>query len=338
LKKEIDRIESEISRPDFWEDDTLARSIIAQLKDLKERYQDWSRLSQEIGEAGGLILLAKEDDSLQKEVESEIRKLEIDLKKFEVKVLLSDKFDRDNAIISINSGAGGTEACDWAGMLFRMYTRWADSKDFKVELVDILDGEEAGVKNVTFIARGKYCYGYLKAERGVHRLVRISPFDANKRRHTSFASVDVIPEVSEDVEVDIKPEELKIDTFRASGRGGQHVNVTDSAIRITHLPSGIVVTCQSERSQHQNKQTALRVLKSRLYQKMQEEQKKNLEELSGDKKRIEWGSQIRSYVLHPYLMVKDHRTDYQTSKAQAVLDGELDEFIEAYLRKSRASS
>ena len=212
-----------------------------------------------------------------------------------------------------------------------MYTKWADSKKHKVEVADVLEGEEAGIKNVTLIIRGLYSYGLLKAERGVHRLVRISPFDANKRRHTSFASVDVIPEVSEDIDVDIKPEELRVDTYRASGCGGQHLNVTDSAVRITHLPTGIVVASQSQRSQHQNKHTALRILRSRLYQKIQEEQKKQMDKLHGDKKRIEWGSQIRSYVFHPYNMVKDHRTNMETGNVQAVMDGDLDRFIEAYL-------
>lgn len=216
-----------------------------------------------------------------------------------------------------------------------MYTRWAESKGYNLEILDILEAEEAGFKSITFLVKGPYAYGCLKAEKGVHRLVRISPFDANKRRHTSFASVDVIPQISEEIEVEVKPEELKIETFRASGHGGQHVNVTDSAVRITHIPSGIVVSCQSERSQYQNKQTALKVLKSRLYQKMREEKKRELEKLSGDKKKIEWGSQIRSYVLHPYLMVKDHRTNFETSQAMKVLDGELDDFIHAYLKEEK---
>lgn len=318
--------------PEFWDNQALSQKVISELKDLKDKFQTWSELNKRVNDAGELISIVEQDAGLQQEIARELQSIGSDVGRFEIKVFLSDKFDRENAIVSINSGAGGTEACDWANMLFRMYGRWADAGKYKLELVDILEAEEAGIKNVTFIIRGLYAYGYLKAERGVHRLVRISPFDSNKRRHTSFASVDVIPEISEDVELEINPEDLKIDTFRSSGRGGQHVNVTDSAVRITHIPSGIIVSCQSERSQHQNKQTALRVLRSRLYQKLEEEQKKELEKISGDKKRIEWGSQIRSYVLYPYLMVKDHRTDYQTSNANAVLDGDLNGFMEAYLR------
>ncbi|MBN2119813.1 MAG: peptide chain release factor 2 [Candidatus Omnitrophica bacterium] len=332
LKEKIGELEIRMGVPEFWDNQALSQKVISELKDLKDKFQTWSELNKRVNDAGELISIVEQDAGLQQEIARELQSIGSDVGRFEIKVFLSDKFDRENAIVSINSGAGGTEACDWANMLFRMYGRWADAGKYKLELVDILEAEEAGIKNVTFIIRGLYAYGYLKAERGVHRLVRISPFDSNKRRHTSFASVDVIPEISEDVELEINPEDLKIDTFRSSGRGGQHVNVTDSAVRITHIPSGIIVSCQSERSQHQNKQTALRVLRSRLYQKLEEEQKKELEKISGDKKRIEWGSQIRSYVLYPYLMVKDHRTDYQTSNANAVLDGDLNGFMEAYLR------
>jgi peptide chain release factor 2 len=320
---------------DFWNNRAQAQEVIAELKELRQELDTWRDLKSRIAEAKELIALSQEDSSLLKDVEKEIRDLAQELSAFEIKVFLSEEFDKENAIVSINSGAGGTEACDWSNMLFRMYSRWAEARKYKLELVDILEAEEAGIKNVTFIIRGRYAYGYLKSERGVHRLVRISPFDANKRRHTSFASVDVIPEVSGDVDIEIKPEELKVDTFRSSGAGGQHVNVTDSAVRITHIPSGIVVSCQSERSQHQNKHTALRVLRSRLYQRLEEEKRRQINQLSGDKKKIEWGSQIRSYVLYPYLMVKDHRTDHQSSQAQAVLDGSLDDFMEAYLRTQK---
>lgn len=323
-----------MSVPAFWDDQNKSQKIINKLKDLKDKHEIWTQLCKEVNDIKDLLELAAQDSSFEKEIEKQIKDLQKHLKSFEIRVFLSSRFDKDNAIVSINSGAGGTEACDWAGILFRMYSRWAEKRTYKVELADILEAE-AGLKNVTFIIRGLYAYGYLKTERGVHRLVRISPFDANKRRHTSFASVDVIPEVSEEVEIEVKPEDLRIDTYRSSGHGGQHVNVTDSAVRITHTPSGIVVSCQSQRSQYQNKQTALRILKSRLYQKMQEEQKQRMEKMAGNKKRIEWGSQIRSYILHPYLMVKDHRTNFQTSNAQAVLDGDLDSFIEAYLRYSQ---
>lgn len=237
--------------------------------------------------------------------------------------------------MSINAGAGGTESCDWVSMLLRMYSKWAAANKFGLERIDFLAGEEAGIKNVTIIVKGPYAYGYLKAESGVHRLVRISPFDANRRRHTSFASVDVIPEVSDDITIDIKESDLRIDTFRSSGRGGQHVNVTDSAVRITHIPTSIVVQCQNERSQHKNKATAMKVLKARLYEAEREKKRKELERQYAKKQKIEWGSQIRSYVMHPYSMVKDHRTNYQTSNVQAVMDGDLDSFIQAYLKLNR---
>jgi len=331
LRRHIQEIEYQMRSPSFWEEKEN-RKKIEELKEYKEMYETWSKLHKEITQLEELINLVKEDSSFEKEVEEELNILEKELLAFEMRVLLKERFDREDAIVSINSGAGGVEACDWAGMLFRMYSRWADTKGYKIEVVDFLEEEEAGFKNITFLVKGKYAYGFLKAEKGVHRLVRISPFDANKRRHTSFASVDVIPQVSEEVEVEIKPQDLKIETFRASGHGGQHLNVTDSAVRITHIPSGIVVSCQAERSQYQNKQTALKILKSRLYNRLQEEKRKELEKISSDKKKIEWGSQIRSYILHPYSLVKDHRTGYETSKALAVLDGDLDGFIEAYLK------
>lgn len=242
--------------------------------------------------------------------------------------------DKNNAILNINSGAGGTESCDWASMLLRMYSKWAANNKFDVEQIDFLSGEEAGIKSVTIIIKGPYAYGYLKSETGVHRLVRISPFDSNSRRHTSFASVDVIPEISDDIKIEIKESELRIDTYRAGGRGGQHVNVTDSAVRITHLPTKIVVQCQNERSQFNNKSTAMKVLKARLYEFEREKKAKELEKQYAKKQKIEWGSQIRSYVMHPYSMVKDHRTNCQTSNVQLVMDGNLGEFMEAYLKFS----
>lgn len=267
-----------------------------------------------------------------KHLDEEAAKLVKAVDVFEFKSYLNQEADPLNAILSINSGAGGTESCDWANMLLRMYTRWAEDKGYKVDMLDILTGEEAGIKNVTIIIQGEYAYGYLKSESGVHRLVRISPFDANKRRHTSFASVDVIPEISDDIKIDIDESQLKIDTMRAGGRGGQHVNVTDSAVRITHLPTGIVVQCQNERSQFKNKATAMKVLRARLYEKEMEEKQKKMTKAYEDKKKIEWGSQIRSYTLQPYMLVKDHRTGYETSNALGVLDGNIDEFMEAYLK------
>jgi len=267
--------------------------------------------------------------SLMEEASEVSRKID----ELEFKCILSDEADKNSAIVSINAGAGGTESCDWAGMLQRMYLRWSEEHDHKVEVVDQLNAE-AGIKSVTFIVKGDYAYGYLKAEIGVHRLVRISPFDSNKRRHTSFASVDVIPDIDKNIKVEINENDIKIDTYRASGAGGQHVNVTDSAVRITHMPTGTVVQCQKERSQHKNKDTAMKLLKARLYELERRRQSEDIMQSYGDKKRVEWGSQIRSYVLHPYKMVKDHRTGEETSNAEKVLDGDLDRFIERYLKNA----
>ncbi|RKY33000.1 MAG: peptide chain release factor 2 [Candidatus Omnitrophota bacterium] len=331
-KKKIEELQLRMSSPHFWQDQETSSLVIEELKGLKEEVESFSNLEEKIDELREIIDLG--DTSYYKEVLKEVEKIEEEIKKIRLRVLFSEKFDEANAIVEINSGAGGTEACDWAGMLLRMYTRWAQKKGFKVRILNEVRGEEAGIKNVTFLVEGRWAFGYLKAEKGVHRLVRISPFDANRRRHTSFASVDVLPEVKEEVELKINPEDLKIETFRASGHGGQHINRTDSAVRITHLPSGIVVSCQNERSQYQNKQTALKVLKAKLYKLKEEEREKEMEEISGQKKKIEWGSQIRSYILHPYLLVKDHRTNFEVGRAREVLDGELDEFIQAYLIKS----
>ncbi len=280
--------------------------------------------------------LAEGDESLADELKENIENLRKKVDAAEVEAFLSGKHDSSNAIITIHSGAGGTEACDWVSMLFRMYSMWCDKNGYKLEIMDLQPGDEAGYKSITFLVEGDKAYGYLKTEHGVHRLVRISPFDANKRRHTSFASVSVLPEIAEDdTEIEINPADLKIDTFRASGAGGQHVNRTDSAVRITHIPTGIVVSCQNERSQHKNKAFALKILKSKLYQLEQEKKRKELEQLEGEKKKIEWGSQIRSYVLHPYKMVKDHRTGVEKKDmaALSVLDGEIDDFIREALKE-----
>ncbi len=323
-----------MSEPKFWDDAQSCAKTIQELKNLKAAVEPFDELVAKFRDTEELIRLLKEEDKeLETQIAREIDSLLNDLEKLEFKTLLADKLDINNAILSINAGAGGTESCDWVGMLARMYSRWAEDKGYKVKVIDMLPGEEAGIKNITYLVQGQYAYGYLKAERGVHRLVRISPFDANKRRHTSFASVDVLPQIKEEKDFTIKPEELRIETFRASGRGGQHVNRTDSAVRITHLPTGLVVSCQNERSQHQNKQLALSILKAKLYNLREEERKRDLEKLAGQKQRIEWGSQIRSYVLYPYLLVKDHRTDFETADARSVLDGKLDDFIFAYLKK-----
>ncbi len=333
-RRTIEDVEAEISKPDFWTDSKRAEKLIADLKAAKALYEPYSKLQKECNEVKELLDIAEESDTDSlAELIKDLELLEKDIDTMEFRSLLNEKEDRANAILSINAGAGGTESCDWASMLLRMYTRWSEKKGFKVSLIDYLAGEEAGVKNMTALIKGEYAYGYLKAENGVHRLVRISPFDANKRRHTSFASVDVIPEISDDIKISINEAELRIDTYRSSGAGGQHVNVTDSAVRITHLPTGIVVQCQNERSQHKNKAMAMKILKARLYELEREKKMRELERQYSQKQRIEWGSQIRSYVMHPYSMVKDHRTDYQTSNTNAVMDGDIDGFIEAYLRK-----
>ena len=278
------------------------------------------------------MLVDSDDKSSINEIKESLVKLEKDIDKLEFKSLMSGPHDSSNAILSIHAGAGGTESCDWANMLLRMYSMWAEANKYKTQIIDMLSGEEAGVKSAVMIVSGPHAFGYLKSERGVHRLVRISPFDANKRRHTSFASVDIIAELEDDIEVDIKESELRVDTYRSSGAGGQHVNVTDSAVRITHLPTNIVVQCQNERSQHKNKAMAMKVLKSRLYEVKLEEKKKEMEKEYSKKQKIEWGSQIRSYVMHPYTMVKDHRTTHETSNVNAVMNGKIDGFIEAFLK------
>lgn len=273
------------------------------------------------------------DPALESELQTHYLELRKKIDDFELQTVLSGEDDNKNAIISIHSGAGGTEACDWANMLFRMYTRWLENKGFAYQVIDLQPGEEAGIKSATVEVKGEYAYGYLKAESGVHRLVRISPFDANKRRHTSFASVFVYPEIEDNIQVDIKDDEIRIDTYRASGAGGQHVNKVSSAVRITHIPTNIVVQCQNERSQHKNKETAMKILRSRLYQLYKDKEEEKLAAMESQKKKIEWGSQIRSYVFHPYNLVKDHRTGVETGNTQKVMDGDLDTFINAYLTK-----
>ena len=329
----IKEIEQAMSQPDFWKDNKKAQEVIVELKGLKSAVGPWEKTNQKYQELKELSeIVERHDRSSLGQLNKDFSQLSSEIERLEFVTLLSGTEDRNNAILSIHAGAGGTESCDWAGMLARMYLRWAERKGFTTQTLDFLPGEEAGTKNVTLLIKGEYAYGYLKAEAGVHRLVRISPFDANRRRHTSFASVDAIPEISDDIKVEIKPEDLRIDTYRSSGAGGQHVNVTDSAVRITHLPTKIVVQCQNERSQFKNKSAAMKVLRARLHEREKEEQRKKLEAGYAQKQEIAWGSQIRSYVMHPYTMVKDHRTNVEKGNVNAVMDGAIDEFIEAYLK------
>ncbi len=320
--------------PSFWDDQQAAQKIINEANGLKELVQAFDKNEESLENAEVSYELVKEenDDDLREDLENEVQSLTDALNRFELFILLSEPYDKNNAILELHPGAGGTESQDWASMLLRLYTRWAESKGFKVETLDYLPGEEAGVKSVTLLIKGHNAYGYLKAEKGVHRLVRISPFDSSGRRHTSFVSCDVTPELDDDIDIDINTEDLKIDTYRSSGAGGQHVNTTDSAVRITHLPTNTVVTCQSERSQIKNREQAMKMLKAKLYQLEIEKQQQEMAAIRGEQKEIGWGSQIRSYVFHPYSMVKDHRTDYETGNTQAVMDGEIDNFIDAYLR------
>ncbi len=322
-----------MSQQGFWKDNKKAQEVITQLKGLKAALQLYQKADGKYSELKELAEVVDWQDAQSiGELKQDLEVLKRDLDGLEIATLLSAQEDTNNAILSIHAGAGGTESCDWAAMLTRMYLRWAEKKGFATSTLDFLPGEEAGTKNITILVKGQYAYGYLKAEVGVHRLVRISPFDANKRRHTSFASVDAIPEISEDIKIEIKPEDLKIDTYRASGAGGQHVNVTDSAVRITHISTGIVVQCQNERSQFKNKSSAMNVLRAKLYDHEKELQRKKLEAGYEQKQEIAWGSQIRSYVMHPYTLVKDHRTNIEKGNVAAVMDGDIDAFVEAYLK------
>jgi peptide chain release factor 2 len=328
-------LEAATVAPEFWSDPERAQKVLKETSDLRQTLEQHAGLVKDLGDHRELLELAADQEDLEtlQEVSNGLQELGRQVRALELQTVLSGDYDKGNAILSINPGAGGTESQDWAQMLLRMYLRWVESKGFTTEVIDLLEGEEAGIKNATVTVTGPYAYGHLRAEIGVHRLVRISPFDASKRRHTSFASVFVYPEVSDDIEIKIEEKDLRIDTFRAGGHGGQHINVTDSAVRITHLPTGIVATCQNERSQHKNKAMAMKVLRARLYDHYKRQQDEELAKLQGEKAPIAWGSQIRSYVLAPYQMVKDHRTGEETGNVTAVLDGELDRFIEAYLFK-----
>lgn len=332
-----------MTKPGFWENPSRAQVVTRQLARLRDTLADYERLRNECEELAVMLDLAEEeaDQELLKELEADLKRLTQELARLEMEVLLSGPYDSASAIVTLHAGAGGTDAQDWVTMLFRMYTRWAEAHGYEVRLLDSLAGDEAGLKSVTFEVNGPNAYGYLRAERGVHRLVRISPFDASGRRHTSFASVDVLPAVEADTAVEIKPEEIRVDTFRASGAGGQHVNKTESAVRITHLPTGITVTCQSERSQAANKAAALEILQAKLLDLKLKKQEEEMAKLRGEQREIAWGNQIRSYVLNPYSLVKDHRTGVERGDVQAVLDGDIDDFIHAFLQaeaRKRADS
>lgn len=364
LEQQLKELENQTTKPEFWNDSVNSGKILKQINNIKSKTENYKKIKEnlqyilelndlvyeEIKEmpAGAELLKSsflldgeqeniKKDSDLYaeiKEVLEETESLENNIEKLEISTLLSGKYDSNNAILTIHPGAGGTEAQDWAEMLYRMYTRWASQNGYDIKELDYLDGEEAGLKSVTFLVSGEYAYGYLKGEMGVHRLVRISPFDAGGRRHTSFASLEVLPEIAEDIEIDINPDDLRVDTYRSSGAGGQHINKTSSAIRITHIPTNIVVTCQSERSQIQNRETAMKMLKSKLLNLKEKENKEKIEDLKGVQMDIAWGSQIRSYVFCPYTLVKDHRTNYETGNVQAVMDGDLNGFIDSYLKWS----
>jgi len=335
-RAELQALEAEAAVPEFWNDQNKAQANIAATKSLKMVLDPFDAIAGGLDDAEVMLELAEagEEEALA-EAASELEKVGSGFQALEMQSLLGGEFDGNGAYLTLHAGAGGTESCDWADMLYRMFTRYAERKDFKTQIMDYQAGEEAGIKSVSLLISGPYAYGLLKSERGVHRLVRISPFDSQSRRHTSFVAADVTPEIDDDIEIEIVESDLRIDTYRAQGAGGQHVNTTDSAVRIVHLPTGTVVQCQAERSQHKNKAQAMKMLKARLYEREQDLKRKAVDQLYGDKGEIAWGSQIRSYVMQPYTMVKDHRTDEQVGNVQGVLDGKLDPFIEAYLKKNR---
>ncbi|HNT33969.1 MAG TPA: peptide chain release factor 2 [bacterium] len=335
LRKKIEDYEGQVSIPGFWNDSEKAQRITRELKQAQDLLAQYTSLQSRAADVIELIEMSAEEEDAESQgvLDSEIAALEKDVSAFFLRRALTGEHDGGNAFLSIHPGAGGTESCDWAEMLLRMYLRWCERRGYPTEVVDIQPGDEAGIRNVTILVRGENAYGYLHSESGIHRLVRISPFDANKRRHTSFASVYVMPELDDNVDVDIRDEDLRVDTYRSSGAGGQHVNTTDSAVRITHLPTGIVVSCQNERSQHKNRATAMKVLRARLYEVRLQEQQDKLDALAAGKKDIRWGNQLRSYVFCPYQMVKDHYTGQETGNVGAVMDGEIDDFIDAALRE-----
>lgn len=334
LENELSNLEKQTNNPDFWNNSQNSSKVLKKITSLKSKIESFKKTKKEFDNLYELseLLKSESDEELEKEFISVIKYIEKDIDKLEISTLLSDKYDINNAIITLHPGAGGTEAQDWVEMLYRMYSRWANDNGYRIEELDYLPGDEAGIKSVTFLVSGEYAYGYLKGEQGVHRLVRISPFDSGGRRHTSFASVEVLPEITEDIQIDINPDDLRIDTYRASGAGGQHINKTSSAIRITHIPTNIVVSCQSERSQIQNRETAMKMLKSKLLAIKEKEHKATIDELKGSQMDIAWGSQIRSYVFCPYTLVKDHRTNYEVGNVEGVMNGDLNGFIDSYLK------
>jgi peptide chain release factor 2 len=332
--EQLEKLKKQSFETNFWDDPNQAQATMKKIADLENEIKDWQTFFQRVEDA--LELASLEDESLRSELEPETSAIEADLGVRELKILLSGKYDRGDAILAIHAGAGGTDSQDWAAMLERMYLRWIENHNYKADILDMTEGEEAGIKSVTISVEGPYAYGYLRSEKGVHRLVRLSPFDAAHRRHTSFALVEILPQASvEDPDIQIDPNDLRIDIYRSSGAGGQNVQKNSTAVRITHLPTGIVVSCQNERSQMQNRENAMRVLRSRLLELKHEEQDRQLSELRGEYVKAEWGSQIRSYILHPYQMVKDHRTEHEMGNTAAVLDGDLDGFIAAYLQNSQ---
>jgi len=327
---ELEKLTKQSEDPDLWQDPENAQQVMKKISALREEVESWQNLAGRIKDA--LELAELEDESLREDLEKETEALQAEINQREFFAMLSGEYDKGDALLAIHAGAGGTDSQDWAEMLQRMYLRWAESHGYKIEILDTSLGEEAGIKSTTIAVDGRYAFGYLRPEKGVHRLVRLSPFDAAHRRHTSFALVEVLPQVEDDTSIELNQNDLRIDTYRSAGAGGQNVQKNDTAVRITHLPTGIVVTCQNERSQVQNRENAMRVLRARLLEIKQQEQAEHLAELRGEFQKVEWGSQIRSYVLHPYQMVKDHRTNHETGNAQSVLDGDIDDFIEAYLR------
>ena len=332
--RRIDELDKTMEEPSFWEDAELSTRLVKEAKHLKDTVAEFNRLQNQYEEIGLMIEMGYEenDPAIVPEIQKMVDEFSDELEALRLRTLLTGEYDGNNAIMRLNAGAGGTESCDWCSILYRMYCRWAESKGFSVEMLDYLAGEEAGIKSVTLQINGENAFGYLKSERGVHRLVRISPFNANGKRQTSFVSCDVMPDIEEDLDVEINPEDLRIDTYRSSGAGGQHINKTSSAVRITHIPTGIVVQCQNERSQFQNKDRAMQMLKAKLYMLKQQENAEKISDLRGDVKEIAWGSQIRSYVLQPYTLIKDHRTGFESGNVTSVLDGSIDGFISAYLK------
>lgn len=337
LKQRLIFLEKKTLEESFWTDNNNNSSVLREMSNIKSKIEKYNNLKSEFDNLKDLsdLLKLESDDELARELIKNIAKIEGEITSLEINTLLSGKYDTNNTIITLHPGAGGTESQDWTQMLYRMYTRWAQDNGYEVKELDFLEGDEAGIKSVTFLVSGEYAYGYLKGEMGVHRLVRISPFDSGGRRHTSFASVEVLPEITDDIEIEINSDDLRIDTYRASGAGGQHINKTSSAVRITHIPANIVVACQTERSQIQNKETAMKMLKSKLLNLKEKENKEKIEDLKGNQMEIAWGSQIRSYVFCPYTLVKDHRTNYEVGNVQAVMDGDLNGFINAYLRNNK---